>query len=215
MAVTPNGRYAYVTNYDGATGTTVSVIDTALAVTDPANAVTATVTAGPVPYGVAVTPNGRYAYVTNYSDGTVSVIDTATNSVTGDPISGFDGPVGVAFSPNGRHAYVTNYGESIAGTTVSVIDTALAVTDPANAVTGTTITVGSAPSGVAFTPDGRYAYVTNQGGGTVSVLTTGAITPGGNGGNGGRGGLIGRGGAGGSGGTPGGTNGADGANGRL
>ena len=35
-----------------------------------------------------------------------------------------------------------------------------------------TVTVGSKPTGVAVTPNGQYAYVTNSGGGTVSVIST-------------------------------------------
>ena len=54
----------------------MSVISTAT------NTVTATVTVGTGPYGVAITPNGLYAYVANYNAGTVSVISTATNLVT-------------------------------------------------------------------------------------------------------------------------------------
>ncbi len=46
------------------------------------NTVTATITVGSEPRGVAVTPNGAYAYVTNEGSGTVSVISTATNTVT-------------------------------------------------------------------------------------------------------------------------------------
>ena len=38
---------------------TVSVIDTV------SNAVTATIHVGVTPFGVAITPNGRYAYITN------------------------------------------------------------------------------------------------------------------------------------------------------
>lgn len=35
-----------------------------------------------------------------------------------------------------------------------------------------TIGVGRTPSGVAITPDCRFAYVTNRGDGTVSVIST-------------------------------------------
>jgi YVTN family beta-propeller protein/cysteine-rich repeat protein len=51
------------------------VIDTAT------NTVAATVGVGNVPIGVAVTPDGAFAYVANAGSDTVSVIDTATNTV--------------------------------------------------------------------------------------------------------------------------------------
>jgi YVTN family beta-propeller protein len=60
-------------------------------------------------------------------------------------------------------AYVTNQNSN----TVSVIDTA---TTPPSVVT--TVTVGGAPTGIAFTPDRTRAYVTNARANTVTVLDT-------------------------------------------
>ena len=56
-----------------------------------------------------MTPNGAYAYVTNFGIGTVSVINTATNTVTAT-VTVESGPFGVAVTPNGTYAYVTNSG---------------------------------------------------------------------------------------------------------
>ncbi len=99
---------------------------------------------------VAITPDGKHAYVTNLVDGTVSVITTATGAVSA-PITVGKGPIGVAITPDGKHAYVTNAADD----TVSVITTATgAVSAP--------ITVGKGPAWVAITPDGKHAYVTNR-----------------------------------------------------
>ena len=57
---------------------------------------------------MAITPDGKHAYVTNSNDGTVSVITTATGAVSA-PITVGTGPAGVAITPDGKHAYVTNY----------------------------------------------------------------------------------------------------------
>jgi YVTN family beta-propeller protein len=82
------------------------------------------------------------AYVTNRSDNTVSVIDTATNTVIATiPLGTFAFPHGVAVTPDGLRVYVVN---SALGT-VSVIDTAT------NTVV-TTISVGSNPFGLAIMP---------------------------------------------------------------
>jgi YVTN family beta-propeller protein len=93
-----------------------------------------------------------FAYVTNRtSAGTVSVIDTATNTVVATVgVGSF--PLSVAVTPNGQRAYVTNQSSN----NVSVIDTAT------NAVVAT-VPVGLAPKGVAITPDGKLAYVANGG----------------------------------------------------
>ena len=56
---------------------------------------------------MAITPDGKHAYVTNSVDGTVSVITTATGAVSA-PITVGKGPDRVAITPDGKHAYVTN-----------------------------------------------------------------------------------------------------------
>jgi YVTN family beta-propeller protein len=72
VAITPDGRFAYITNQD-AIGT-VSIIDAAGKTVLPG-----TIPVGSFPLGVAVTPNARFAYVANGND-TVSVIAMANNS---------------------------------------------------------------------------------------------------------------------------------------
>lgn len=98
--------FAYVANHDSKN---VSVIDTAT------NKVVATIPVGHFPNGVAVTPDGKRAYVINdnpdnsFSPVIAVVIDTATNRivarVTVDrPVH----PTGIAISPDGKSAYVVS-----------------------------------------------------------------------------------------------------------
>jgi YVTN family beta-propeller protein len=75
---------------------------------------------GNVPQGVAITPDGTKVYVANASDNTVSVINTATNTVAGLPIPVGSYPNWVAITPDGTQAYVVNGNSN----TVSVINTA-------------------------------------------------------------------------------------------
>jgi YVTN family beta-propeller protein len=137
--------------------------------------VTATIPVGIYPFGVAVTPNGEYAYVTNEGAfptniGSVSVISTATNTVTATLLASVGRyPFGgVAVTPDGLYVYVPNEGEGYPGL-VWVISTAT------NTVTAT-VPVGSEPTGVAVTPNGEYAYVTNYLGDSVSVISTATNT---------------------------------------
>ncbi|MFE9889229.1 Ig-like domain repeat protein, partial [Streptomyces scopuliridis] len=108
--------------------------------------------------------DGLRAYVTNSGGNSISVIDTATNTVTATIPVGST-PLGVAITPDGLRAYVINSG----GNSVSVINTVT------NAVIAT-IPVGSTPFGVAITPDGLRAYVTNSGGNSISVIDTATNT---------------------------------------
>ena len=100
-----------------------------------------------------------FLYVTNFDTaGTVSVIDTATNTVVATVAVG-SLPTGVAVTPDGTHVYVANSNDN----TVSVIRTAT------NTVVKT-IPVGTFPDYVAVTPDGTKVYVTNSGSNNVSVI---------------------------------------------
>jgi YVTN family beta-propeller protein len=68
---------------------------------------------------VAVKPDGSKVYVASLADGIVSVIDTATNTVSATiPVGVF--PEGVAVKPDGSKVYVANVNTG----TVSVIATA-------------------------------------------------------------------------------------------
>ncbi len=166
IAITPDGSKAYITN---TSGNSISVINTAT------NTVSTTITGFTNPSAIAITPDGKTAFICNGSStGTVSVLDTATNTVrtgTGYPISVGNGPAAIAITPDGTIAYVVNEIDS----TVSVID--LTTSPPAiKTGTGYPISVGSIPIGVAFTPDGSTAYVANQTGGTVSVINVSSHT---------------------------------------
>jgi YVTN family beta-propeller protein len=101
-----------------------------------------------------------FAYVANYSDGTVSVIDTATVASTATITVG-NSPLGVAINRAGTFAYVANWGSD----SVSVINTAT------NAVAAT-VTVGKQPQLLAVSPDGKAVYVANLQGASVSVIDT-------------------------------------------
>jgi large repetitive protein len=116
------------------------------------------------PFGVAVSPDRSRVYVTDYDSGKVSVIDTATKTVTATIAVGAN-PQAVAFSPDGSTAYVTNFADN----TVSVIDTAT------NTVTKT-IPVDAGPSTLAVSSDGAHVYVVNYTGDTISAIDTASGT---------------------------------------
>lgn len=172
-AVSPDGSRVYVTNtcpYNSECGRngTVSVIDATV------DKVLTTIPVGSSPEGVSVSPDGTRVYVANNFDGTVSVINAATNATLGNPIRVGQNPVGVTVSPDGRKVYVTNScTANCTNGTVSVIDTAT------NQVVAT-VPVGFVPKGIAVSHNGGRVYVANACGsssscgsnGTVSVINT-------------------------------------------
>ena len=81
-----------------------------------------------------MSPSGHRVYVTNTSNASVSVIDSAMNAVLATvPVGNI--PEGVAVDPTGARVYVANSGPN----SVSVIDTAT------NTVVAT-VAVGTTPS---------------------------------------------------------------------
>jgi len=94
------------------------------------------------PLGVAITPDGSRADVTNALGFSLSVIDTASNTVTATVAVGAI-PFWLAVTPDGTRAYVANGADG----TVSVIVMA------SNSVVATVqLAAGSGPFGVAITP---------------------------------------------------------------
>ena len=166
---TPDGRTAFVPNGLLAPGPmvpgsdTVSTIDVKTRTKNPTD-----ITVGRLPTGAAVTPDGKTAFVTNLGSDTVSTIDvqTRTKNPTDIPVGGQ--PSLVAITPDGKTAFVANSGNYGAtpfplGNSVSTIDVKTRTKNP------TDIPVGTGPASVAITPDGKTAFVVNQGG-TVSTI---------------------------------------------
>lgn len=150
-AAGPTGPFTvYVVN-DLSTSNSVSAISTS------GNRVVATVGAGNVPLGIAITPDTRTAYVVDdgviNGSNSVTPIDLTTNPPTpGRPIStGVNsGSNWIAITPDGKRALVSDPGAG----QVTPFDL---TTTPATR--GPLINVGGNPEGVAIAPDGRTAYV--------------------------------------------------------
>lgn len=128
----------------------VSIINVA----GDANTKIAEIDVGDQPRTVAITPNKRFAYVTNQGSATVSVIDLSTGQNVQDIPVGVE-PYGIALTPDGSRAYVANS----ASNSVSVIDTA------SNTVVSTISIPGVQPRGVAITNNNggqgpQFVYVT-------------------------------------------------------
>jgi YVTN family beta-propeller protein len=103
---------------------------------------------------------GPKAYVGNFKDSTVSVIDTGTERVVATvPVAA--GPDGIIVAPGGRSVFVSGSGAS----TVSEID---AATDHV----ARNIDVGKGPQGLAMTADGKWLLVAVNGDDRVAFVDT-------------------------------------------
>jgi YVTN family beta-propeller protein len=107
---------------------------------------------------VAVTPDGRRAFVANIGSGTVTVIDLAEGRKLGDIATG-EGAEGIAVTADGSEVWVTNRSA----------DT-LTVVDPATLEIVETIACESFPIRVAMTADGARALVSVARSGEVVAL---------------------------------------------
>lgn len=150
-----------------------------------------TLPAGSEPHESAASLDARWIFVSNRSDDTVSVFDTASRSevdTDGDPGNGLTRiavgtqPHGLAVTPDDRYLFVTNDGSD----DVTVVEIATFE------VVSTVPEVGAAPHMIAVRPDGEEAWVGNIEGGDVSLIDVGkavtdpseaviCVTPGGSG----------------------------------
>lgn len=108
------------------------------------------------PYIMALTPDGSRLYVTNVNYGTVTAINTATNTIIAT-INVGQFPGGICISPDGSKVYVASSGSN----SVAVISTAT------NSVIQTYYSFDS-PSALSLSPDGKLLYINNA---SISDLT--------------------------------------------
>lgn len=152
VAVTPDGRTAYVTNYgDRQPGQSLSIVDLA------------TLTAREVPLDSLGRPHGIVVaagrvYFTAEADQAVARLDRAGTGVDWVGRTGQVATHMVVASPDGGTLYTANVGSG------NVTRLTLATGDVRQ------IAVGPQPEGIAISPDGRELWVGHNGDGGVSVI---------------------------------------------
>lgn len=167
LAVTPDGRYLLVSHeFNNA----LDIVNTA---TYQATHVSLGIPllGGQYPYGVAVSADGRTAYVALQGAQSVAVVGLSggRGTVRGTIRVG-DHPVALALSPDGSQLYVANANDD----TLDIVTTA-----DRRLVRSITLhvlpheAIGSAPDAVAVSADGRRIYVALAGDNAVAVLGAG------------------------------------------
>jgi YVTN family beta-propeller protein len=190
----------------------VNTADDALAFVDPvALRVDSTITVGEGPRALAVSADGRFAYVSNYGSPeeepgrTISVVDIPARRVISTILlDGYLSPCGLALARDARRLYATIESRQAVleiddedgrisrvfatlqqrshAVVLAADEGRLYVANAGSASlsvirlqTGSVsrVAVGMDPEGLALSPDGRFLWVANRADGTVMVLDTG------------------------------------------
>jgi DNA-binding beta-propeller fold protein YncE len=152
LAITPNGKTAYVAQ---------NVTNTVVSVSLATGANGGLINVGQEATAIAITPDGQTAYVVTggpqLGPSGVVPIDTATNTA-GATINAGILPNSIAISPDGQTAYVVN----VVSDSLTPID--LATDKPESPIYPITSPYngGSELAGIAITPNGKTAYVVND-----------------------------------------------------
>jgi YVTN family beta-propeller protein len=158
--VAADGRgVAYVVNQGEGT---VSVVDLQL------GKEVQVITVGRAPVDGVLSPDGQRFYVVNSADNNVSVIDTATQRVVGQPLAVGLQPVAATFAPDGKRLYVVNRAEQ----GVAIID---ATKDEVNAPNYPVLP--AVPTEVVVSPDGGKLYVLGTNDNQIDVIDTETLVP--------------------------------------
>jgi len=139
IAITSNDRRLVVVNRQNDSVSIIEVIDAA---GNDVYKTIAEVTVGKDPHSVVISPDDKWAYVTNSVSGTVSVIDLNYYNAF-DEIKVGSEPRGIVISPNGEYVMVANH---TAGS-VSIIHTS-------NRQVSQTVVTGGNPFALTMSNDG-------------------------------------------------------------
>lgn len=181
IAVDPAGQFAYVVNYNADTVSAYSITGTTLTPLDMdafTGGVQNTIATGNAPRAIAIDPSGKFAYVVNYLDNSVSAysIDAAgvlaridsdgATTANETSIPAKVGPVAIAIYPAGGYAYVANDDGNVSAYNINPTTgalTGLDVDGVGNGSDNTFIAAGPTPSSITIDPSGLHLYVTNAG----------------------------------------------------
>jgi YVTN family beta-propeller protein len=142
LVVSADGKKLYTANIASNTVTSINLG----APPSPQNITRIAVGQGPE--GIAISPDGREVWVANRGDGSVSVIDTATNKVVATLPQVGKVPFRVAFTPDGKRVLIPDPESA-----------ELVVFDAASRKEIKRLKIEGVPVGITVAPDSRRAYV--------------------------------------------------------
>jgi len=168
VSASPDGAYIVVANLDG---NNLNIVNART------NKVTATISTPQEPDAVAITPDSRWVYAADFGANEVTAIEIAPNLTVASHISI---PVGVepdalAVSPLGTMVYVANFGSnSITSIPLADSNRGIPKCGPSSSPCRS-ISAGRDPTGIAFSSNGKTAYVV--GGDSLTLVNVSRAFP--------------------------------------
>jgi len=158
VAVSPDGRFAYVANYGRQTpGHTLSVID----LKEQKAAGTIDLGEYTRPHGIVVSKNGQRIYVTCEGSKAVVVVDAKERKVSHAIPTNQDVSHMIVLTPDETRAYTANIGSG----TVTALDLV-------KREVITHITIGAGAEGIDISPDGKTVYAAARAANNLSKIDT-------------------------------------------
>ncbi|HEX8127485.1 MAG TPA: hypothetical protein VF527_00050 [Pyrinomonadaceae bacterium] len=145
LVITPDAKKIYTANM---LSNTVTALNVGGGPTPPN---ITQIAVGKTPEGIGISPDGREVWAANRTDGTVSVIDTATNKVVETLAKFSQLPFRVAFTPDGKRVLIP---DPVGGE--------LIIFDAATRKETGRIKIAGGTVGVAVAADSKRAYVALQ-----------------------------------------------------
>lgn len=187
VSLAPNGKFAFSASDNGTKIHAFTINQTTGQLTEVSGSPFSTgfVTGSTYP-DIAVDSQSAHLYLASAGDNKVAgfSIDQTTGkltALTGSPYTAGAGAGAIpAFSPNGKFLYVMDQGATGTGAN-SVSGYSIGTDGALTAIPGSPFAAGTDPNWISFTPDGKFAYVSDAGVDLISAYsvnaTTGALTP--------------------------------------
>lgn len=185
VALAPNGKFAFVATKNG-TQINAYTIDQKSGQLNPVSGSPFPIvgfSVGTTYADIGVDAQSAHLYIASAGDGKVAgfAIDPTSGALTPLPGSPYQAAPGAdqipAFTPDGKFVYFLDETNPGAVSGYAIDPTSGALTP----IPGGPVATGSDPTWISFTPDGKYAYVANNGEDTISAYsvndTNGVLTP--------------------------------------
>lgn len=162
MQIAPSGKFLYVTgaSQQAATPGYIEILSINPSAASPL-ALVAVTQPGSSPYGLEISPNGKYLYTANFGDNTISEFTIGPNGlltpIPGSPIGEtYTGPVSLIVDPSGQYLYVANQQSS-----GNVAGYSIASSGALSLLSSSPYQTSAQPSFITSDPDGNFLFVGN------------------------------------------------------